>query len=175
MDWNPEVIMHNFNYKVYPAINIKIYNLPLTREEQNIAYDIIGNEVLSQILWMDLGDIMDAYKADHILQTYTGGRSSGWLYCTNYDIESDHDLFVELAQSMFATLKERIANYLDEDHLCWGVDMGDKIEFHYYKHRVELIQKSVPIFKVAYDFPPTNTMDCLRLQGDMLIKYISTL
>ena len=74
--------MNSWNGKTTIANNIKIYNLPLTKEQRDRAYEIIGDENLCNELWdLYLNTYIYDFKRLHndCYEMYINGRSDGYI------------------------------------------------------------------------------------------------
>lgn len=74
--------MNSWNKDESIANNIKIYNLPLTREQQDRAYEIICDENLCNELWQDyLATYIYNFKRVHhdYFEIYSNGGNGGYL------------------------------------------------------------------------------------------------
>lgn len=102
--------MNSWNRDTSIANNIKIYNLPLTKEQRDKAYDIICDECLSAELW-------DCYlipciknfeeKYNNNYNIYSNGRNNGYFVLVGkkgYKVVNED---IECAE----TYKELVSNF----------------------------------------------------------------
>lgn len=71
--------MNSWNGLIGYSRCIKVYKLPLTKEEMDSAYEIICDEDLCEILWEDLRWLIQEFKEETGISVYTNGRSGGYL------------------------------------------------------------------------------------------------
>ena len=174
IDWNPQVVNHYIDRTNCRSINIKVPYLPLTHEEETAAFNIIGNEILSQILWMDLNLAIDICLEDHGLRCYVGGRSSGWLYYVSSSPSFDKEL-VELAQNMLSTLKEHIGQHMDLNHMHFACDLGHDIVFMFYHTVAHMKHDGKILSSIQYEDIPTTSEGVEDLQRSAMAEYIGSL
>lgn len=99
---------HCFGYGYPPrryANNVKVYNLGLTREQLDVAFKVINQDIF-------LDDINFTIIYSGIGEVYWGGRSCGWLYLDKDIDDVDYDELVE-----FDRLCDKI-----RDCLIWYCD-----------------------------------------------------
>ncbi len=66
------------------SFNVKIHNLVLNEEEREIAYKLIQNQDLNNLLWQELFGLMADFEKEVGLKAYTVGRNRGHLMLKNH-------------------------------------------------------------------------------------------
>ncbi|MCL5056735.1 MAG: hypothetical protein M1130_01800 [Actinobacteria bacterium] len=72
-------LMNSWNGLTGYSRCIKVHRLPLTNEEMDRAFEIIGDENLCEDLWADLRLLIEDFKNETGISVYTNGRSGGYI------------------------------------------------------------------------------------------------
>lgn len=65
------------------SFNVKIHNLVLNEAEREIAYKLIQNPDLNNLLWQELSGLMADFQKETGIEAYTVGRNRGHLMLKN--------------------------------------------------------------------------------------------
>lgn len=79
------------------AVNVRIYNLNLTKKQKDVAMEIVSDENLSDYVYAVLNSMLRRWNENGRLKIYGAGRSGGWLelYGTEYVDECSSDESIE--------------------------------------------------------------------------------
>lgn len=110
-------LMNSWNGLTAYSRCIKVHRLPLTNEEMDRAFEIIGDENLCENLWEDLRLLIEEFKNETRISVYTNGRSGGYIVMESrlnshirdgFPVRSEEELreiSYEEVKEIFLTLK----------------------------------------------------------------------
>lgn len=146
--------MNSWNKTESIANNIKLYKLPLTKEQKERAWEIIGDENLNDELWWNelepyIAEFKDRYHQNYDI--YSNGRNGGYLVLTGNNGYKVVNEDIKNAESY----KKLIKNF--QDYYGWSFREAQK----------EARQEIEDTFDLIVDFDET----C----DDMLAEFIYVL
>ncbi|TEB04767.1 hypothetical protein Psch_03529 [Pelotomaculum schinkii] len=77
--YNTYWTMNSWNGLIGYSRCIKLYKLPLTKEETDRAYEIICDKDLSTVLWEEMRWLIEVFREETGIHVFTNGRSGGYL------------------------------------------------------------------------------------------------
>ena len=75
--------MNSWNRSKSLANNVKIYNLPMTAEQQNKFFDLCCDENLNNELYFNINMILEDFASENEFEIAFNGRSGGYLVAYN--------------------------------------------------------------------------------------------